>query len=57
MQGCNLRQDLSNGMWHATFMQVNQGNFLTFSGRESNWQFDSWPFFGHNLCFKYANES
>jgi hypothetical protein len=29
------------------------GRFLTFSDRESNWQFDSRPFFGHNLCFKY----
>jgi hypothetical protein len=31
--------------------------FLTFSVRDSNWQFDSWPFFGHNLCFEYPNGS
>ncbi len=31
--------------------------FLTFNGRESNWYFDSWPFFCHNLCFKYSNGS
>jgi len=30
---------------------------LTFSGRESNCQFDSQPFFGHNLCFKCLNGS
>jgi hypothetical protein len=31
--------------------------FLTFNGQESNWQFDSWPFLGHNLCFKNPNGS
>jgi len=32
--------------------------FSTFSGQESNWQFDSWAlFFGHNLCFRCPNGS
>ncbi len=31
--------------------------FPTFNGQESNWQFDSRPSFGHNLCFKYPNGS
>ncbi len=30
--------------------------FPTFSGQESNYQFDSQPFsFGHNLCFRCSN--
>ncbi len=34
------------------------GRFLTFSGRESNCQFESWPFFfAINLCFKCPNGS
>jgi hypothetical protein len=33
------------------------GWFLTFSGRESNCQFYSWPFFWHNLCFRCPNGS
>jgi len=36
------------------------GQFLTFFGRESNYQFDSSltfsPSFGHNLCFRCPNE-
>jgi hypothetical protein len=31
--------------------------FLTFSGQESNWQFDFGLSFSHNLCFKYPNGS
>jgi hypothetical protein len=31
------------------------GRFQTFNGWESNCQFNSWPFFGHNLCFKCPN--
>jgi len=31
------------------------GWFLTFNGRELNCQFDSRPFFGHNLCLKCPN--
>jgi hypothetical protein len=31
--------------------------FLTFSGWESNFQFDSRLSFGHNLCFRCPNES
>jgi hypothetical protein len=36
------------------------GRFLTFNGRESNYQFDSLilgPSFGHNLCFRCPNGS
>jgi hypothetical protein len=33
------------------------GRFPTFSGQESNCQFDSRPFFGHNLCYKCPNGS
>jgi hypothetical protein len=31
------------------------GQFPTFSGRESNYQFDSQPFFCHNFCFRCPN--
>jgi hypothetical protein len=41
---CHLQQHISK-------------KFPTFSGWESNWYFDSWPFFFHNLCFKYSNGS
>ncbi len=47
-QSCSTCQDLSNGMWNATYTQGNQG--------------DSWLLvvglsFGHKLCFKYPNGS
>ncbi len=38
---------------HAT----KSGQFPTFSGRESNWQFDSQPLFAHNLCLICPNGS
>jgi hypothetical protein len=41
---CNLCQELSNDMWHTTYANKSR-RFLTFSGRESNWQFDFRPFF------------
>jgi hypothetical protein len=44
-QSRSLCQELFNYMWDNTYTQVNQGNFLTFSGHESNWQFDSRLFF------------
>jgi hypothetical protein len=33
------------------------GQFLSFSGRKSNWQFDFRPFIGYNLCFNHSNKS
>jgi hypothetical protein len=33
------------------------GRFLIFNDQESNCRFDFWPFFGHNVCFRYPNGS
>jgi hypothetical protein len=50
---CSPNWEISNNMWHVTFMQVNQGNFwlLMVGNQIANLPFD--PSFGHNLCFKY----
>ncbi len=44
-QSCSSRPELSNNMWHAPLQLSKSGRFPTFCGRESNWQFDSQPFF------------
>ncbi len=56
-QSCNPLHKLSNDMWHATYMQVNQGDswVSTVQSQIVNLILDL--SFGHNLCFKYANES
>jgi hypothetical protein len=56
-QSFSPRKDLSNGMWHATCMQGNQGDFrpLVVGSQIANLTFG--PSFGHNLCFKYPNGS
>jgi hypothetical protein len=41
-------------MLHVTCTQKKLGRFLTFSGRESNCQFDSWPFFWPSLVFQMS---
>jgi hypothetical protein len=48
-------QGVFNYMWHATYTQVNQGNFLLLlvGSQIGNLIFS--PFFGHNLRFKYSN--
>jgi hypothetical protein len=45
-------QELSNGMWHATYTQGNQGDskLLMISSQIANLTPDL--SFGHNLCFK-----
>jgi hypothetical protein len=44
-------------MWHATYTQVNWGDFqlLMIMSQISNLTLD--PCFGHNLCFKYPDGS
>jgi hypothetical protein len=56
-KSCNLCQEHSNDMWHATYTQVNQGNFwlLVVGSQIDNLILDL--SFGHNLCFKYPNGS
>jgi hypothetical protein len=41
-------------MWYTICTQGNWGD--SWPLKLNNWQFDSRPFFGHNLCFKYSNE-
>jgi hypothetical protein len=43
-QSCSPYQELSKDMWHHMHA-TNSRWFLTFSGQESNWHFDSQPFF------------
>jgi hypothetical protein len=54
---CTHCRKLSNGMWHATCMQGNQGNsgLLVVGNQIAN--LTPGPSFGHNLCFKYPNGS
>jgi len=44
-------------MWHAPLYAHKSKRFLTFNGWESNWHFDFWLCFSHNLCCKYSNGS
>ncbi len=46
-----------NGMLQATCTQGNRGRLLTLNSRESNCQFDSWPFFWPWLMFELSNGS
>jgi len=54
-QSCSSCWELSNGMWHATYTQGNQGDswLLIVGSQIDNLIFNL--FFGHNLCFKYSN--
>jgi hypothetical protein len=51
------RQDLSNDMSHATWMQVNQGDFWLLVVGNQVGNLIPGLSFGHNLCFKYPNGS
>ncbi len=44
-------------MWHATCTQVNQGTFQLLMVESQIGSLISNPSFGHNLCFKYPNDS
>jgi hypothetical protein len=56
-KSCRSRQDLFNGMWHATYKKINRGNsrLLVVGSQSAILTFS--PSFGHNLCFKYPNGS
>jgi hypothetical protein len=56
-QSCSPHQELSNRMWHATFMQGNLGDswLLVVGNQIANLTLG--PSFGHNLCLKCPNES
>jgi len=44
-------------MWHATFMEINQGNFRLLMVESQIGNLIPDLSFGHNLCFKYLNGS
>jgi len=56
-KSCNPCEQLSNGMWHATYMQGNQGDFWLLMVGSQIHNLTPSPFFGHNFCFKYPNGS
>jgi hypothetical protein len=56
-QSCSLHWELSNNMWHATYTQENWGNFQLLMVRSQIANLTLDPSFGHNLYFKYPNES
>ncbi len=49
--------DLSNGMWHVTCTQGNQGDSWLLVIGSLNANLTPNPSFGHNLCFNYLNGS
>ncbi len=46
---------LSKDMWHAIYMQVNQGDSRLLMVGNQIGNLTPSPSFGHNLCFKYPN--
>jgi hypothetical protein len=56
-QSCNLCRNFSKDMWHATWMQINQGDswLLAVGSQIGSLTFDH--SIGHNLYFKYPNGS
>jgi hypothetical protein len=56
-QSCSPRQEIFNGMSHATYTQGNRGDsWLLMVGSQID-NLTTNPFFGHNLCFKCPNGS
>jgi len=59
---CSLKKsfsshrELSNGMWHVIFSQVNRVDSRLFLVRSQIGNLTSGPSFGHNLCFRSSNE-
>ncbi len=51
-QSCSPHQELSNGLWHATYKQLNQGIFLLLMVGNQIGNLIPNPSFHHNLYFK-----
>ncbi len=56
-QSCSTHWKFSNGMWHATCIQGNQGDSRLFVVENQIGNLTPSPSFGHNLCFKYPTGS
>ncbi len=55
-KSCSSRRDLSNGMSHVVYNQVNRVNFWLFVVGSQIGNLTLGPSFDHNLCFRYPNE-
>ncbi len=54
-QSCSPCQEIFNGMWHATCMQVNRVNSWLLVVKSHIANLTLGPSFRHNLCFKCPN--
>jgi len=55
-QSCSPRWELSNGMSHAVYRQVNRVDSRLFLVKSQIGSLTPSPSFGHNLCFRCQNE-
>jgi len=55
-KNCSSCQDLSNGMWHVVYSQVNRVDSWLFLVRSQTGSLTPGPSFGYNLCFRCPNE-
>jgi hypothetical protein len=55
-QSCSSRRELSNGMWHVVWSQINWVNSRLFLVGSQIASLTPGPSFGHNLCFRCPNE-
>ncbi len=55
-KSCIPRQELSNGMSHVIYKQVNRVDSWLFLIRSQTGNLTPSPSFGHNLCFRCPNE-
>jgi hypothetical protein len=54
-QSCNPHQELSNGMLHITYKQVNKVNSWLLMVGSQTANLTPGLSFGHNLCYRYSN--
>ncbi len=55
-QSCSSHRELSNGMSHVVYRQVNRVDSLLFLARSQTGSLTPDLFWGHNLCFRCPNE-
>jgi hypothetical protein len=55
-QICSSCRELSNGMWHGPYSQVNWVDSRLLVVRSQTGSLTPGPSFDHNLCFRYPNE-
>jgi len=55
-KSCSSRRELSNGMWHVIWSQINWVNSQLFLVGSQIANLTPGPSFGHDLCFRCPNE-